>query len=134
VDGSVILLSSMSATHPSPLMFAYSCAKAATDCLVRFAAIEYGARRIKVNSILPCAVRSDMVKEIFATPGFEEAYASEVPLGRVGEPRDVADAALWLAGPSYVTGLNLQMNGGNHLTRYPKLSEISGDMTGAMSG
>lgn len=123
-NGSIVLISSMSTTHPVFPHFAYACAKSAADCLVRYAAIEYGARAIRVNSILPGAIRSEMAREAFAVPGFEAAYAREVPLQRVGLPEDFANAVLWLAGPAYVTGLNLQVNGGNHLTRFPYLSEL----------
>lgn len=121
--GSIILFSSMAATHPLEYVFSYACAKAATDCLVRYAAQEYGPRRIKVNSILAGAIRSEMSSALWSVAGMEASWAREVPLGRIGEPADFADAALWLAGPSFVTGLNLQVSGGNHLTRFPGLAE-----------
>ena len=121
--GSIILFSSMAATHPLEHVYSYACAKAASDCLVRYAALEYGPRGIRVNSILPGAIRSEMSQALWTIGGMEQAYAAEVPLGRIGEPADFADAVLWLAGPAFVTGLNLQVNGGNHLTRPPRLSE-----------
>lgn len=121
--GSIILFSSMAATHPLEYVFSYACAKAASDCLVRYAAQEYGPRGIKVNSILPGAIRSEMSSALWGVAGMEASYAREVPLGRIGEPTDFVDAALWLAGPSFVTGLNLQVNGGNHLTRFPTIAE-----------
>jgi len=124
-NGSIVFISSMSTTHPVFPHIAYAAAKAATDCIVRYAAIEYGPRNIRVNSILPGPINSDMAKEAFADPDFERAYAREVPLGRVGLPEDFANAVLWLAGPSYVTGLNLQVNGGNQLTRMPRLDELA---------
>jgi NAD(P)-dependent dehydrogenase (short-subunit alcohol dehydrogenase family) len=132
-DGSIVLMSSMSSTHPVPLAFPYACAKAATDCLVRYAAIEYGPQRIRVNSILPCLIRSDMAGPALAAPGLEQVYAREVPLGRIGEPSDVADAALWLAGTAFVTGLNLQVNGGNQLRRYPYPEEVSASIAGVLT-
>jgi NAD(P)-dependent dehydrogenase (short-subunit alcohol dehydrogenase family) len=121
--GSIILFSSMAATHPLEHVYSYACAKAAADCLVRYAALEYGPRGIRVNSILPGAIRSEMSQALWTVEGMEQAYAAEVPLGRIGQPDDFADAVLWLAGPAYVTGLNLQVNGGNHLTRLPRLAE-----------
>lgn len=123
-DGSIVIISSMSTTHPVFPHYAYACAKSASDCLVRYAALEYGPRRIRVNSILPGPIKSEMAKEAFAIPGFEAAYTREVPLGRVGYPEDFANGVLFLAGPSFVTGLNLQLNGGNQLTRFPYLSEL----------
>lgn len=125
-DGSIIFISSMSTTHPVFPHFAYACAKSASDCLVRYAALEYGARNIRVNSILPGAIRSDMTQGAFDDPAMEGAYTKEIPLGRIGEPEDFANAVLWLAGPAYVTGLNLQVNGGNSLTRMPYLHELPG--------
>ena len=64
-----------------------------------------------------------MSQALWGIEGMEQSYAAEVPLGRIGEPADFADAVAWLAGPAYVTGLNLQVNGGNHLTRFPRLAE-----------
>jgi NAD(P)-dependent dehydrogenase (short-subunit alcohol dehydrogenase family) len=121
--GSIILFSSMAATHPLEYVFSYACAKAASDCLVRYAAQEYGSRGIKVNSILPGAIRSEMSTALWNVAGMEKTYAREAPLGRIGEPADFADAALWLAGPSFVTGLNLQVSGGNQLSRFPMFGE-----------
>lgn len=110
-------------------VYSYGCAKAATDCLVRYAAIEYGRKGIKVNSILPGPIRSDMASGLWEVEGMEAVYTREIPLRRIGETADYADAALWLAGPSFVSGLNLPVSGGNHLTRMPYLNERP-DMTG----
>lgn len=133
--GSIVLFSSIAATQPMEFVYSYGCAKAATDCLVRYAAAEYGSQGIKVNSIQPGPIRSDMASGLWAVPGMEEAYAREIPLGRIGETADYADAALWLAGPSFVTGLNLAVSGGNQLTRTPTLAErpemIGADPTNA---
>jgi NAD(P)-dependent dehydrogenase (short-subunit alcohol dehydrogenase family) len=123
-NGSIVLISSMSTTHPVFPHYAYACGKSASDCLVRYAAVEYGPRGIRVNSILPGAIKSEMAREAFAIPGFEDAYLRNIPLGRVGYPADFANTVLWLAGPSYVTGLNLQVSGGNQLTRFPYPSEL----------
>ncbi len=75
-----------------------------------------------------------MSREAVAIPGFEDAYAREVPLGRVGYPEDFANAVLFLAGPSYVTGLNMQVNGGAQLTRMPYLDELPGGAKAYGSG
>jgi NAD(P)-dependent dehydrogenase (short-subunit alcohol dehydrogenase family) len=122
--GSIILFSSMNATHPQMPFMPYACAKAATDCLVRYAAIEYGPRGIKVNSILPGPILSDLGRQYFSIPGVTEAFTREIPLGRIGYVEDFADAALWLAGPSFITGVNLQVSGGNHLSRFPRPDEL----------
>lgn len=121
--GSIILFSSMAATHVLEHVYSYACAKAAVDCLVRYAAVEYGERGIRVNSILPGAIRSEMSSPLWSVDGMEQSYAAGSPLGRIGEPADFADAALWLAGDAFVTGLNLQVSGGNQLLGFPRLSE-----------
>lgn len=133
-DGSIIFISSMSTTHPVFPHAAYAAAKSAADCMIRYAALEYGDRNIRINSILPGAINSDMAKEAFANPTFAATFEREVPLGRVGVPADFANAVLWLAGPSYVTGLNLQVNGGNQLTRMPRLDEMPGGAESFGSG
>jgi NAD(P)-dependent dehydrogenase (short-subunit alcohol dehydrogenase family) len=125
-DGSIIIISSLSTTHPMAPFFAYACAKSATDCLVRYAAREYGPRNIRVNSILPGPIRSDMTHEVYEQPGYVEALEREIPLGRIGEPADFSDAVLWLAGPAYVTGLNIPVCGGIQLARFPYPDELPG--------
>lgn len=122
--GAITLISSNSTTQPQPPHFAYACAKSAMDCLVRYAALEYGPRGIRVNSLLPGPIKSAMAKHLFEIPGVEETYAKHVPLGRVGHPRDYADTVVFLSGPTYITGLNMQLNGGNHLTGMPRLEDI----------
>jgi NAD(P)-dependent dehydrogenase (short-subunit alcohol dehydrogenase family) len=125
-NGAIVLISSSSAQNTILPYFPYACAKAALDCLVRYAAVEYGPKRIRVNSILPGAIRSEAASGLWAIPGMEELFSRDVPLGRIGEPADFADAVLWLAGASYVTGLNLPVSGGLHLLRSPLPSEMPG--------
>lgn len=125
--GSIILISSSSAAQPVMPFFPYACAKAATDCLVRYAAVEYGSRGIRVNSILPGPIKTALAAAIFAAPGAEAVFEREIPLGRVGEPQDFADVVLWLAGPHYITGVNMPVSGGMQLTRTPRADEMPGD-------
>jgi NAD(P)-dependent dehydrogenase (short-subunit alcohol dehydrogenase family) len=75
-----------------------------------------------------------MAKEAFENPEFARTYEREIPMGRVGYPDDFANAVLFLAGPSYVTGLNMQVNGGNQLTRFPRLDEMPGGKEAYGSG
>lgn len=124
--GSITIISSLSTTHPMLPLFSYACAKAAVDCLVKYAALEYGPRGIRINSILPGPIMSDMTAEIYAQPGYVEALEREIPLGRIGYPQDFADAVLWLAGGAYVTGLNLPVCGGIQLARFPYQDELPG--------
>ena len=126
-DGGLIaLISSSAAMQPILPFFPYACAKAATDCLVRFAALEYGARGIRVNSILPGPIKTELAAQLFAHPGAEAVMAREVPLGRVGLPGDFADAMLALEQARYVSGVNLPVSGGMHLTRAARMDELPG--------
>jgi NAD(P)-dependent dehydrogenase (short-subunit alcohol dehydrogenase family) len=122
--GSIVIMSSYSAVQPVIPTFGYACAKAATDCLVRYAAIEHGPRGIRVNSILPGPIKSEMAAQIFAVPGMEAVFAREIPLGRIGLPEDYGDIVAWLATAPFVTGLNLPVNGGAQLTRMPRADEM----------
>jgi NAD(P)-dependent dehydrogenase (short-subunit alcohol dehydrogenase family) len=122
--GSLVAISSISSTDINGHFFPYACAKAATNCLVRYAAAELAVRGIRVNAILPGPIRSDMAKVVFTMPGVEAALQREIPLGRVCEPADFANACLWLAGPAFITGECLQINGGMHLTRFPYADEV----------
>ncbi len=126
-DGSITIISSMSAVcQTDGNVFAYSCAKAAASCLVRCAAIEYGPRNIKVNALLPGPIDSAATQGLFENDVIRHAFEKEVPLGRIAKPEDLADAVTWLAGPAFVTGTNLQVNGGNFLYRFPTPEELPG--------
>lgn len=133
-DGSITFISSMSTTHSIFPHIAYAAAKSAADCIVRYAALEYAPRNIRVNSILPGAIYSDMAREAFDNPAYSSVFEREIPLGRVAVPADISNAVLWLAGPAFATGLNLQVNGGNQLTRLPRLDEIQGGAEAFGSG
>lgn len=122
-EGSIILITSASATNVVEPHFAYACAKCATDCLVKYAAVEFGPRGIRVNSILPGPILSDMTWDYYSNAQVRARFESEIPLRRIGMPADFADAVAWLAGPTYLTGVNLQLNGGIYLNRFPRPDE-----------
>ncbi|MFA5523780.1 MAG: SDR family oxidoreductase [Tissierellales bacterium] len=124
--GSIILISSMSATHPLAPHFSYACAKSATECLIRYAALEYGPKKIQVNGIRIATVISDMAWDHYNSPGVGERFIHEVPLGRLGVPQDMAEAVVYLSSSSYITGSILDVSGGNQLTRFPFLEELPG--------
>lgn len=125
-DGSFVLISTLSATRPVQGFFPYACAKAATDCLVRYAALEFGPRGIRVNSILPGPIKTEMSAHIFAAAGVEDVFEREIPLRRVGYPEDFARIVTMLAGPHYMTGLNIEAAGGMQLNRTPRENEMPG--------
>ena len=122
--GSITLVSSNSTLQPILPHFSYACAKAATDCLVRYAALEYGPRGIRVNSIQPGPIKSAMAKHLFELPGVEAMFSRHVPLGRIGLPEDYADTVVFLSGPTYISGVNLPVSGGIHMTGMPLPEEF----------
>ena len=79
---------------------AYGMAKAAIDQLVRNLALELGPFNISVNSINPGAVRTDFSRVLWEDPEREKKVAAGIPMGRIGEPDDVAGLALLLASPA----------------------------------
>ncbi|MGV6806547.1 MAG: SDR family NAD(P)-dependent oxidoreductase [bacterium] len=124
--GSVVLMSSISAQHYYSGVATYASAKAALECFARYAAIEYGDQKIRVNCIRPTSTRTPMIAEALKLPGLEEAGVKEIPLGRLGESDDIAQAAIWLSSDrsAYITGVMLAVDGGNHLLRMPLPSEL----------
>ncbi|KAL6076327.1 Oxidoreductase UcpA [Balamuthia mandrillaris] len=91
---------------------AYAASKGALLSLTRQLACEYGAQGLRVNSISPGSVATPLMRANTAQNGYVEA---NTPLGRVGEPEDIARAVLWLAvgeGAKWLTGHNLVVDGG----------------------
>lgn len=125
-DGSIVLISSMSATHPVVPHATYAGAKAAMECLIKYAALEFGPRRIRVNGIRIATVYSDMAKDFYNMPGVADRFIKEVPLGRFGYPEDMASAVIWLSSNVYMSGSVLDVAGGNQINRFPFLDELPG--------
>jgi NAD(P)-dependent dehydrogenase (short-subunit alcohol dehydrogenase family) len=120
--GSIVTISSITATLTFPNHAAYMGAKAATDHLVRIAACEYGPRGIKVNSVSPGFTESPMTKAFLEIEGVREAFEAEIPLGRLNTVDDVAATVAWLCSDeAFLTGQNLHPSGGNTLKRLPVL-------------
>ena len=124
--GAIVCISSTAAKLPFHFLASYHIAKGALEALVRGAAEELGARGIRVNAVRPGLTRSDATGPMFQAPGMLEAFIPEFPLGRFGEPVDIAQAVRYLAGPesSWVTGQSFAVDGGNELRRNPNLSAV----------
>jgi 3-oxoacyl-[acyl-carrier protein] reductase len=113
--GSVINISSIASTRSMPNISIYGATKGAVDAMTRSLAAELGARKIRVNAINPGAVDTEGLRETEAmTDEFKKYITSTTPLGRYGEPADVAPVAVFLASDAsrWVTGETLRASGG----------------------
>jgi len=116
--GSIVCISTTTVTQQATGLAAYVAAKAGLERLVKLVALELGGAKIRVNSVRPGLTRSAATAFMFAVPGTEEGYAAITPLGRVGEPEDLAKAVRFFAGPesAWITGQNIACDGGQELS------------------
>ena len=121
--GAIVSLSSLNARQPGTGMVAYCAAKAGLVMLTEVAALELAARRIRVNAVSPGLVVTPLTAPAMDIPGIREAYLENTPLGRSGEPAEVAALIRFLLSDdaAWITGENIDINGGAHLQRYPDL-------------
>jgi NAD(P)-dependent dehydrogenase (short-subunit alcohol dehydrogenase family) len=115
--GSIVGMSSGAGAFPHRFLWAYGAAKAGIDMLCRSAAEELGGEGIRVNSVQPGIVDDELMAAITGGGPLLEDYLAGMPLGRVGQVEDIAEAVRFLAGPesSWITGINLPIDGGHHL-------------------
>jgi NAD(P)-dependent dehydrogenase (short-subunit alcohol dehydrogenase family) len=113
-DGAVIVVSSIAGLRGSPSIGAYAVSKAADMQLVRNLAVEWGRFNIRVNAIAPGLVKTDFARALWENPELREITLKQTPLQRLGEPEDIAGAALFLAAPAgrFVTGTTMVVDGG----------------------
>ena len=113
--GSIINISSVAATSAPPMTSVYSATKAAVDAVTRSLAQELGSRNIRVNSINPGMVETEGFHAAgIAESDFQKQTESRTPLGRIGQPQDIAPAAVYLASTdsAWVTGQTFYISGG----------------------
>ncbi|CAH0165960.1 SDR family NAD(P)-dependent oxidoreductase [Microbacterium sp. Bi128] len=117
--GTIVNISSINGFKPTLNSSGYIAAKHGVVGLTRAAALEFGPQNIRVNSIAPGAIRTPMLDAVLATQNrtIEEMVPSVSLVGRLGEPREVAQATLWIASDlaSYVHGTTLHVGGGFEL-------------------
>lgn len=113
-EGSVIVVSSNTAFKGSAKLGIYAVTKAADIQLVKNLAVAYGAKGIRANAIAPAVVKTDFAKALWEDPARAEKVARSYALKRLGEPRDIAGAAVFLAARSgaWITGQTLIVDGG----------------------
>ena len=123
--GALITASSMTSLLAPAGLAAYAGAKAGADQVARIAAVEYGKRGIRVNSIAPGFTRSAMTEAFFQIDSVPASFLREVVLDRLVTVDDIANTALWLASDeAFITGQVIDMSGGQTLHRIPFASEM----------
>jgi len=112
--GAIIVVSSIGGMIGSDVIGAYNVSKAADLQLVRNMALELGKSNIRVNAIAPGVIRTEFARPLWEDPQAETALRQATPLGRIGEPEDVAGAAVFLASDAgrFVTGQTIIVDGG----------------------
>lgn len=123
--GSIIQISSATATIMLENHAAYMGTKAGCDHVIRCIANEFGEKGIRANSISPGLTDTPMTTGAFQSKALVETFEKAYPLGRIGTSEDIAHAAVFLASDAcFMTGQNLQVNGGLTLRRNPRGPEI----------
>ena len=112
--GSVINLSTISSDNPVPNSLVYSASKSAIDSITKALARELGDRKIRVNAIAPGMTETEGLKPLGITIETAKAIGRPIPLGRLGQPDDIARVALFLASDqsSWLTGERIAASGG----------------------
>ena len=114
--GSIVNISSVNGLGGVPGAATYAVAKAGVIALAKSAAMEYAARRIRVNALVAGAYDTPLLRRAVEryAKGDTSAYTSRIPLGRIGNPEEAAEAAVWLCSDasSYVTGNAMIVDGG----------------------
>jgi len=118
IGGSIINISSMASQYGIPKVIAYSASKSAIEGMTRAMAVELSPTGIRVNCIAPGFIATDMsAKALNNDPERKNKVMNRTPMGHLGDPADIGDAAFFLAGvqSAYVTGIILPVDGGNSI-------------------
>jgi len=113
-SGSILIVSSIGGLRGSNVLGAYCVSKAADFQLARNLAVEYGPRNVRVNCIAPGLIRTDFARALWEDPEALKPREAATPLRRIGEPHEIAGAALLLASKagSFITGQAIVVDGG----------------------
>lgn len=114
-DGAVLVVSSVAGLTGTSMLGAYAISKAADMQLVRNLAVEFGPSNVRVNCIAPGVIKTDFARALWENPAVVERVSSRACLRRIGEPEEVAGAALLLCSPAgrFITGQTLIVDGGS---------------------
>ncbi|MBQ1763307.1 MAG: SDR family oxidoreductase [Aquincola sp.] len=113
-QGSIVIVSSIGGLRGSPVIGAYNISKAADFQLARNLAVELGPHNVRVNCIAPGLIRTDFARALWEDEAMLKQRMSTTPLRRIGEPDEIAGAAVFLASKagSYMTGQSIVVDGG----------------------
>ncbi|HUI29387.1 MAG TPA: SDR family oxidoreductase [Candidatus Acidoferrales bacterium] len=117
-SGSIIMISSMASQYGIPKVVAYTASKSAIEGMTRALAVEWSPHGVRVNCIAPGFIKTAMSSRALDNDSERKRKVlSRTPVGKLGEPSDVADAALFLASSQskYITGVVLPVDGGNSI-------------------
>lgn len=127
--GAIVLTASTNSYDGEGRLAAYNASKAGLLGLVHTAANELGPFRIRVNAVCPGLIRTRLTEGHFANPEILRNYFRHIPLGRGGEPDEVAQAIVFLASglASYITGATLFVDGGQMASKFGTWSDDTAD-------
>ena len=113
-SASIVFISSISSIYATISNALYASSKGAINSLVKVLALELAPKKIRVNSIMPGMVRTNMINAYGLSEEEMEAVIKSYPLGRIGEPEDIANAAVFFLSDNslWITGANLVIDGG----------------------
>jgi NAD(P)-dependent dehydrogenase (short-subunit alcohol dehydrogenase family) len=113
-DGSVVIVSSIGGLRGSPVLGVYCISKAADFQLARNIAVEYGPHNVRANCIAPGLVKTDFARALWDNPEILKRSTANAPLRRIGEPDEIAGAAVFLASKAgaFMTGQVIVIDGG----------------------
>ena len=116
-QGRIVNISSMGALRGTIGQVNYAAAKAGIIGLTKASAKELARYKITVNAVAPGTIETRMTEKILMDPRFREQYTSEIPIGRVGRPEDIANMVVFLTSDaaSFITGQTISVNGGAYM-------------------
>ncbi len=134
-QGNMVITASISGSHATPALGAYSPSKAATLMFAKQLAVEWGPDGIRVNAISPGLVHTNGSDVVFSDPEVKALRASKIPLRRVADPEDIAKVVSFMVGPdaAYLSGADVVVDGGLVNTLMPNLG-MSNNWTGKVTG